>query len=217
MLFTAAALLLAPLLAPPAPAQITFTFHNSKLQPSDYTIQISEDGSGHYKSVAYPFQPVDESQDVVPESLERPIKIADPILASLFRAARANQFFAMECEASGGHSAFTGQKTLRYQGPDGRGICIFNYSHNKQINQLATQFLGIAFTLEEGRRLSVEHLHDRLALDAELEALQNAAHDGSALELQNIAPELASIATDQDVMARARKRAESLLGAGASK
>ena len=48
--------------------------------------------------------------------------------------------------------------------------------------------MGLASTLEEGRRLTVQHEHARLVLDAELETLTTLVHDGQATEVQNIAP-----------------------------
>jgi len=70
---------------------------------------------------------------------------------------------------------------------------------------------SVAFTLEEGRRLDIEVLHDRLGLDAELETLQDAVRDRRALDLANIADQLRAVAGDQRVMDRARKRAMDLL------
>ena len=71
--------------------------------------------------------------------------------------------------------------------------------------------IGLAATLEEGRRLAVEHEHGRLALDAELETLATMITDGQATELQNISPILTTIAADDAVMLRARRRAQHLL------
>ncbi|HTY85645.1 MAG TPA: hypothetical protein VMB19_15600, partial [Silvibacterium sp.] len=66
-------------------------------------------------------------------------------------------------------------------------------------------------------RLAIEHLHSRLALDSELENLQAAVKDHRALEIENIAPVLQSIADDEAVMNRARNRARSLLSTEAAK
>ena len=113
--------------------------------------------------------------------------------------------------------AFTGKKTLAYSGPDGHGECTFNWSRDQQLNQLADSMMAVAFTIHEGSRLAIEHVHSRLALDAELEHLENAAKDHRALEIENIAPELQSIAADPAVMNRARNRARALLNGDASK
>jgi hypothetical protein len=80
--------------------------------------------------------------------------------------------------------------------------------------KLAEDLIAVAFTLEEGRRLAVEHQHDRLSLDAELEELQDAVKSGRAQQIQNIAPQLNAIAADEKVLERARSRARQLLGGG---
>ena len=82
-------------------------------------------------------------------------------------------------------------KQLSYQGPDGNGSCTYNWSKSGAIEKLTTIFESIAFTLEEGRRLAIEHKHDRLALDQELGVLLDAVKDGRALEVQCIQPVLA--------------------------
>ena len=188
-------------------AEIHFAVENPKLEPASYSLDVFEDGTGRYTARyttsadgVTPFPPVD-----------RPIHIHDPLLSRMFDVARTHQFFAIECEAPHNHVAFTGKKTLAYTGPDGKGSCTFNYSHDSVLNQLAMDLMSVAFTLEEGTLLASEHLHDRLSLDAELEALQNAAQEQRALELGNIAPELESIANDDAVMSRARMRARELL------
>jgi hypothetical protein len=78
--------------------------------------------------------------------------------------------------------------------------------------KVSDDLIAVAFTLEEGRRLIVEHEHSRLSLDAELEELQDAAKSGRAQQIQNIAPQLEAIAADEKVMERARNRARQLLG-----
>ena len=70
---------------------------------------------------------------------------------------------------------------------------------------------GIAATLEEGRRLEIEHQHGRLSLDAELETLENMVQNGQAIEVGTIAPTLLAIVKDESVMQRAQKRARHLL------
>jgi hypothetical protein len=79
------------------------------------------------------------------------------------------------------------------------------------LQRIADQLGGVAFTIEEGRRLDLEVQHDRLGLDAELETLQDAVKDRRAWDLPNIAPQLQTIAENQQVMDRARKRAQALL------
>jgi hypothetical protein len=224
MIFTALAILALsgwqtpPPSPPSAAATIVFGFENPQLQPSSYSIEIHEDGSGHYKSMPAPPTPgttiASASEDFInPQPMNREIRIADPLRSQLFAAARSHHFFAIQCEAPKIHVAFTGKKSLTYSGPDGHGSCTYNYSHDPELNRLADALVAIAFTLEEGQRLTVEHEHSPLALDAELESLQDAARGGRALQIENIAPQLQSIAIDEAVLVRARKRAGALLAA----
>jgi len=196
--------------------EIRFSFEHPQLDPSAYTLVIHEDGSGHYRSTPGTSSgPGIDGYGSLPT--ERDITVRDPLLATLFQTARSHHFFAMECEATDTKVAFTGKKTVAYAGSDGSGQCIFNYSHDKELNQLADDLMAVAFTLHEGNRLAIEHLHSRLALDSELENLQAAVKDHRALEIENIAPVLQSIADDEAVMNRARNRARSLLSTEAAK
>ena len=196
----------------PAAAQITFSFENAQLDPSSYTLTFREDGTGHYRSKPGPAN----SESVGPAPVDRDIKLTDPLLAGFFRVSRSHEFFAIACQAPNSHIAFTGKKTVSYTGPDGHGECTYNWSRDAQLNQLANDLGAVACTLEEGRRLAIQHQHSRLSLDAELEALQDAVKDRRALELGNIAAELQSIADDETVMNRARTRARALLNGNAS-
>ena len=214
------ALALSQAASPPAPdagsPEIRFSFEHAQLDPAFYTLVVREDGSGHYRSS--PGASSSPGSDGFASSpVDRDIVIRDPLLSSLFQTARSQHFFAMECEAPDSHIAFTGKKTVAYTGSDGRGECSYNWSRDKRLNQLADDFMAVAFTLHEGSRLAIEHVHSRLSLDSELESLQDAVKDRRALEIENIAPELQAIAADPAVMTRARNRARALLNGDAPK
>src|SRR5271155_1634655 len=205
-----------------ANAQIRFSFEHPQLDPGNYTLLIRQDGSGHYQSAARSTGGLDASGGIAPApiastSVSRDIEIRDPLLSAFFQSARSHRFFAIDCEDAGNRVAFTGKKPVSYSGPDGRGECTYNWSHDQQLNQLADDLMAVAYTIDEGRRLALEHVHSRLSLDAELEALQDAAKDRRALELENISSELESIANDEAVLNRARNRARALLNRAASK
>jgi len=191
-------------------ARIRFIFENPKLQPAGYVIDISEDGAGHFRS-----QPGSASssdpETIAPESIDTDIRIEEPLRSDLFKTARSHNYFNVACESTKSKVAFTGKKALQYSGPDGDGSCTFNWSHDQQLMKVVDDLIAVAFTIEEGRRLTVEHEHDRLSLDAELEALQDAVKSGRAQQIQNIAPQLEAIAADEKVMERARLRARQLL------
>ena len=195
-------------------AQITYGFENPQLQPASYIILIREDGTGHFHSTPGPVGPPsadDPWSGIAPEPVDRDIRIDEPLRAQLFEYIRAHKFLSRPCEHSSGRLAFTGKKTLSYAGSDGQGSCTFNYASDPALQRLSDQLISLAFTLEEGRRLAVEHKHSRLSLDSELETLLQAAKDQRAICIGNISAELQSIADDEEVMQRARSRARSLL------
>ncbi len=196
--------------ANPATASVEFRYENPSLQPARYMILLHEDGNGRFQAETGPAAP-DDIAALPAQGQERKIHISDAATKRIFSTARQKQLFATACENGGDKVAFQGKKTLTYAGPEGRGSCIYNYSKDQQIEWITNEFEGIASTLEEGRRLQLEHDHGRLTLDAELETLDTMAHNGQALELDNIAPTLQQIAGDDAVMQRVQKRARNLL------
>lgn len=205
---------------PTAPAQlsdvavgsgrIVYTFDQPELQPPHYTITISENGLGRFVSKAGPPPADGSTDDVYPAPMDREIRLDPALLADLFRYARAHQYFNEDCNKRG-RLAFTGNKTMTYVGPDGRGSCGFIWAADAELQQLSDKLNAVAFTLEIGRRLDVEMHHYPLGLDAELASLETALQERQASDLPNIAPELQQIAADQDVMDRVRRRATALL------
>ncbi len=192
------------------PAQIRFTFENPKLQPAKYVLIVQENGSGHYSSEPGTAPPGDD-QVWPTRPQDRQIEISKATRDALFSAARQAKYFAKSCEDGGAKIAFQGKKTLEYEGPGGPGSCTYNWSPNKYIQLITATCEGIALTLEEGRRLEVQHEHARLSLDPELETLDRLAKEGGALELGNIAAVLSAVAADDAVLQRARSRALALL------
>jgi hypothetical protein len=68
-------------------------------------------------------------------------------------------------------------------------------------------FLALHETLAFGERLQHEHRFDRLSLDAEMTSLEAEVKEGHALEVGNIAATLRSIAEDDKVIDRVRRKA----------
>lgn len=188
--------------AAPARPHIRFSVEDPQIQPRTYTLEINEDGSGTY-TATYGAPSV--------QQVKRPIHIHGPLVARLFQSARKDHFFEVDCADKHRRVAFTGKKTLAYSGPDGSGSCTFNYSRERDVNQITSALVAVGYTLQVGNRLKQEHRYDRLSLEDELESLQGAVRDGRALETENIAPELEAIADDNAVMELARARARSLL------
>ena len=190
-------------------AQIRFTYENPKLEPHKYVLVVGEDGSGNYHSEGSGSSA--DGQGMASEPVDRPIHVSKAVRDSMFAAARKNKFFAKSCDDGGKNIAFQGTKTLEYEGPDGQGSCIYNWSKNAQIGKLTDQFQAIAATLDEGSKLQRQYEHGRLSLDSEMEILEQMVRDGRAIEIENIAPLLQTLSGDEAVLQRVQRRAKTLL------
>ena len=209
------AFMVLPLLSSPDPtAQIRFTYENPKLEPHKYVLVVGEDGSGTFHSEGGAGSA--DGQSMSSESMDRSIHVSKTVRESMFATARKNKFFAKVCDDGGKNIAFQGTKTLEYQGPDGQGTCIYNWSKNSQIGKLTDQFEAIAATLDEGSKLQRQYEHGRLSLDSEMEILDQMVHEGRAIEIENIAPLLQTLTGDEAVLQRVQRRARTLLEAAPS-
>jgi hypothetical protein len=217
LLAAVVALMVSPLAAAQhAPrAQIRFTYENPKLQPQKYVVTVDEDGSGHFLSEVGPpvKSDVDKNDaDSVPAGpQDRPIHISRELRQEMFAAARKNKLFAIACDGRDKNIAFQGTKTLEYEGPEGKGSCTYNWSKSSQIEKLTDQFESVATTLEEGAKLQRQYEHGRLSLDMEMQFLEQMVHEGRAIELENIAPILTTLAGDEAILQRVQRRARALL------
>jgi hypothetical protein len=192
-------------------AQIQFTYENPKLQPAKYVLTVGEDGSGHFRSEGVGGEAPTNGQNLPADPQDRPIHISKELREGMFEAARKNKLFAFTCEDGGKKIAFQGTKTLEYEGPEGKGSCTYNWSKNAQIEKLTEQFDAVAATLDEGSKLQRQYEHGRLSLDPEMEVLEQMVHDGRAIEVENIAPLLQTLAGDDRVLQRVQRRAQALL------
>jgi hypothetical protein len=194
-----------------AGAQIRFTYENPKLEPHKYVLVVREDGSGNFHSEGSGSSA--DGQSMSSEPLDRPIHVSKTIRESMFAGARKNKFFAKVCDDGGKNIAFQGTKTLEYDGPDGQGSCTYNWSKNAQIDKLTDQCEAMAATLDEGSKLERQYAHGRLSLDSEMEILDQMVREGRAIEIENIAPLLRTLAGDEAVLQRVQRRARTLLQA----
>jgi len=194
------------------PAQVSFQFDRPGLPVPRFALRVNEDGSATYQAEEKGSAADGGSaQYAVAKQVDSAVKLSPATVARIFRTARELSRFDMACESKAKNIANTGKKTLSYDGADGKGSCTYNYSANKDVEALTDTFLGIAFTMDEGRRLEFLHRYDRLGLDAEITALQQAAEAGRALELGTIAPVLTAIAGDNAIMQRVRLQAARML------
>jgi hypothetical protein len=191
-------------------AQIRFTYENPKLQPSKYVVTVGEDGNGLFRSEAGGPPPA-EGEGMPAGAQDRPIHISRALRQSMFATARKSKLFAIACDDGAKNIAYQGTKTLAYEGPEGQGSCTYNWSKLSQIEKLTGQFEAIATTLDEGSKLQRQYEHGRLSLDAEMELLDQMVRDGRAIEVENIAPLLRTLAGDEAVLQRVQRRARALL------
>lgn len=198
-------------------ATIKFAFERHGLAVPRFTLTVQEDGVGTYQAdeVERPTVPaasLPSAGAAAEQHIARPMTLSAAMTEKIFKAAQGAKRFSITCASKAKNIADTGTKTLTYTGVDGTGTCTYNYSEEKNVVLLTEWFQGIAFTMDEGRKLDYLHRYDRLGLDAEMQLMVQAIEEKNALELRNISSTLSSIASDTDVMQRVRVRAAALLG-----
>ena len=184
-----------------ARTEMSFDFLWPAQAVPQYKITVADDGSGSYLAHGAPGTAAPGTQ---------PITVSAPNRAKIFAAGEVLTG-SQRCESKAKNLAQTGQKTLSMRSGAKVAECTFNYSEDKRVQEAVAVFQAIAVTMEEGPKLQRLHRFDRLGLDAELAVLEKSAQEGRALELENIAPVLRSLAGDEAVMQRVRLRASKLL------
>lgn len=191
------------------PVRPTITFDRvwEAYKPQNVTITVQSTGSARYIS-RNPFTPPEPGAD--------PDYTLDFTLSSrnqqkLFRDAREANYFNGDFSFKKHVVATTGKKTLTYSDPVRHFSTTYDYSDNKAIEEITNLFSGISNTIEHGRKLVYLHRFDKLGLEDELKAMEDAAENHNLAELQIIAPTLKSIADDTKVLNIARQRAKRLL------
>ena len=212
ILFLALVLLALPtaIAADPAPETVfQVEYSNPGLTPSDWTLTLHPDGSGHFHSEQGHTRIVPPQTLDIP-NVDRDIRLSPVFAARVFTSARRHNWSSESCE-SHMKVAFQGWKRLTYRGPDGEGTCRFNYSKDKEMQALGDTMVDVAGTILTGARLELLLQHDRLGLDRELEILTEASSEGRAPQICVIRAILERLAADEAVMERVRKRAKALL------
>lgn len=187
--------------------QVDFT--NDQLNPSHWTLTLHSDGKGHFASQMNK-TPESAAPAVDAPSIDRDVQLSAGFTEHVFEIARHHHMFNEGCE-SHLKVAFEGWKKFSYTGSEGTGACTFNYSKDKEIEELGDTFEAVAETIIEGARLEKLLQHDRLGLDKEMEYLVDAAGSGRAQQICTIRQILVRLADDDEVLERVRKRARLLL------
>ena len=193
----------------PALPAITFDRVWEKYTPQNIDITVQATGSAKYIS-RNPLLPPDQAGPDPDYLLEFTISARNQ--EKLFRDAKEANYFNGDFSYKKHVVASTGKKTLTYADRDRHFETSYDYSENKAIQEITDIFQGISNTIEAGRKLQYLHRFDKLGLEAELKAMEDAAAIHSLAELQIIAPALQSIADDTAVLNIARQRAKRLLG-----
>ncbi len=197
----------APLAASATGPVIQEDFSDPELSPSQWTLIVHPDGTGHFRSN---MEPKASTKVIEAPNIDRDIEVSKDFAGHAFEVAKSHKWFNAQCE-SHLKVAFQGWKTLSYTGPAGRGTCTFNYSRDREIQSLGEGMQAVAQTIMEGARLEVLLQHDRLGLDQEMEFLTEEFQDGRAQEVDAIRDILERLAGDDEVLDRVRKRAQNLL------
>jgi hypothetical protein len=196
----------------PTSPEVSFQFDRVGLAVPHFKLSLQEDGKGTYLADQAEMPATQtSSRGQAAQHIDRSINLTPGTVAKVFKVARALNHFEVECASKAKNIADTGKKTLSYSGPDGSGSCTYNFSENKNVDMLTDIFLGIAYTMDEGRKLEFLHRYDRLGLDAEMTLLAQEVQEGRALELGTISPTLVAIANDADLIQRVRLKAAKML------
>ncbi len=197
---------LEPGTANPALPIVAFDFVLHGATPPHYAIAVEPDGKATYRADE---APAADSAPLQPYLAQ--FVVSQPTRQRIFELTRALKCFKGNYEYHGGRIANMGAKKLKCTYADRETLTEFNYTTNPQMQQLVTIFQNIGNTLEFGRRLAYLYRFDRLGLDAELRAMEDAARNNRLQEVQAVAPQLERIFDDAGVMNISRRRAEHLL------
>ncbi len=205
--------LVAALLALPLPAEPTrevrVDFSNPGLYPSQWTLTVHPDGRGHFHAEGGS-KPTDENSAMIPGKVDRDVSLSGNFVNRIFQTVRQPRLMSGQCE-SHLKVAFQGWKKITYIGPDGQGGCEFNYSKNKEIQDLGDSLVAVGSTLIEGARLELLLQYDPLGLDSAIRYMLEASDDGRLQQICSIREILERVEDDPRVMYRVRMRTRILL------
>ena len=194
-------------------AVVRVDFSNPGVVPSNWTLTLHPDGSGHFHSERGSAPEQDPPAMEAP-NIDRDVRVSEQFAERVFQTVQDHTVRSGNCE-SHMKVAFQGWKKLTYSGPEGRWSCEFNYSRDKQVQELGDSLMAVSGSILEGARLELLLQHDRLGLDKEMEYISDAAADGRLTQICTIRGILERLADDPEVMERVRKRAKTLLAKAA--
>lgn len=211
-LFLAALLLVVPARSEQEP-QVRFDFSNPSLYPAQWSLVLHPDGSGHFHAEGGN-RPTNDSDTIEPAKVDRDIRLSSDFTKRIFQTVHDKRILINKCE-SHLKVAFQGLKKISYDGPDAHGGCEFNYSTNKDVQDLGESLVGVGSTLIEGARLELLYQHDPLGLDKAIQYVVEATGDGRLQQICAIRGILERLEDDPRVLDRVRKQARLLLARSA--
>ena len=196
--------------AAPGGSSVGFSCDFPGSDPAHYVISVSADGQGNYSSNGK------LSRDSESESFNLVFTPPPATVTRIFELAQKAHYFEGNIDAKRKNIASTGEKTLTYADDKRKTSASYNYSTVPAVQDLTTLFQNLSTLLEFGRRLEYDLRYQKLALDDELERLQET--QSAPGDVAVIAPTLTKIVNDSAVLNGARARAQRLLqSAGANK
>lgn len=197
----------------PAVPTVTYDRYWDAAKPQDFVITVLSTGSTTYVSRNSGRAPEPATETTTEDSgYQMQFTMSEAKRAKVFRLAQQANYFNGSFDYTKHPMANTGRKTLTYADLSRHYQTVYNYSENKAIEELTDLFQDISTTLEFGRTLAYKHKYDKLGLDSELRAMEDASQSNGLAEVQVIAPVLQQIAADPTVLNIARARAKKILG-----
>ncbi len=210
--------LVALLLVGPARAAqdpiVQIEFSNPALYPANWSLVLHPDGNGHFHAEGGT-RPTDYPDTMFPGKVDRDVRLSPEFTSRIFQTVHEDKILRNKCE-SHLKVAFQGTKKIRYSGPDAEGGCEFNYSTNKQIQDLGESLVAVGSTLIEGARLELLYQHDPLGLDKAIQYVVEASGDGRMQQICAIRNILERLEDDPRILDRVRKQARILLARSGS-
>jgi hypothetical protein len=187
-------------------ASVRFNFEwNQGIPWQSYSIEVQADGKTHFRGTP------NTSQGGDPDPVEQDFAMSESNRQEIFALARKLNYFQSDFDSHLKHIAQTGTKTLAYKSDDVHGSTTYNYSPNPTAQRLTQLFLGLATTLDYGRKLAWQYRYDKLGLDQLLRELEDLQARHQVEELNVIEPILRQIANDPNLMHISRQSAQHLL------
>ncbi len=190
-------------------AVVRVDFSNPGLYPSNWTLVLHPDGTGHFHAEGGT-RPTEYPETALPAKIDRDVRLSSDFTDHIFKTVHNDRILNNKCE-SHLKVAFQGTKKISYSGPDGQGGCEFNYSNQKEIQDFGGSLVAVGSTLIEGARLELLYQHDPLGLDKAIQYVVEATGDGRLQQIYAIRGILERLEDDPKVLDRVRKQARMLL------